>query len=151
EAIKKVEVQVGDLDKQLQQLQHRAPNTFPSNTITNPKEECKAICVMMVEETPLKEERVEAEPKTTMITPPPPPRPKSPSGKPYPLSKFLEPSIHPHHAEATLQRSPSVVNSMPHSPSIAHYCDHPCHARATLRLHHSPSTTPGLPFSVVHA
>ncbi|MED6199184.1 hypothetical protein PIB30_073543 [Stylosanthes scabra] len=36
EAIKKVEVQVGDLAKQLQQLQHKTPNVFPGNTIMNP-------------------------------------------------------------------------------------------------------------------
>ncbi|MED6214470.1 hypothetical protein PIB30_103417, partial [Stylosanthes scabra] len=39
-SIRNLEVQVGQIAKQLDE---RTPNTFPSNTITNPKEECKAI------------------------------------------------------------------------------------------------------------
>ncbi|MED6116453.1 hypothetical protein PIB30_100460, partial [Stylosanthes scabra] len=34
------------------QLNERPPNTFPSDTIPNPKEECKAIQVIEMEETP---------------------------------------------------------------------------------------------------
>ncbi|MED6165454.1 hypothetical protein PIB30_099697 [Stylosanthes scabra] len=61
EALKKVEVQVGDLAKQ-------------------------AVNVVMVEEAPTQGEKVEAE----IIPSPPPPKPKSASEKPKPLSKFLE-------------------------------------------------------------
>ncbi|MED6209665.1 hypothetical protein PIB30_056964 [Stylosanthes scabra] len=39
-SIRNLEVQVGQIAKQLTE---KSPNTFPSNTITNPKEECKAI------------------------------------------------------------------------------------------------------------
>ncbi|MED6226684.1 hypothetical protein PIB30_106226, partial [Stylosanthes scabra] len=86
EALKKVEIQVGDLGKQLQQLQHKAPNAFPGNTIMNPNVECKAVNVVMVAEAPTQEEKVEAE----IMPSPPPPRPKSSSEKLKPLSKFLE-------------------------------------------------------------
>ncbi|MED6115765.1 hypothetical protein PIB30_093854 [Stylosanthes scabra] len=86
EAIKKVEVQVGDLAKQLQQHQHKVPNVFPGNTIMNPNAEYKAVNVVMVEEAPIQEKRVEVE----AISPLPPPRPKSSSEKLKPLSKFLE-------------------------------------------------------------
>ncbi|MED6214005.1 hypothetical protein PIB30_098854 [Stylosanthes scabra] len=41
-AIRNLEIQVGQ----------RPPNTFPSDTIPNPKEECKAIRVIEMEETP---------------------------------------------------------------------------------------------------
>ncbi|MED6226664.1 hypothetical protein PIB30_106097 [Stylosanthes scabra] len=88
-ALRNLENQVGQLAKDLGQLT-RSTKTFPSDTVVNPREECKATRVMMVEETQLKEESVETEPKTTMITPSPPPRPKSLIGKPNPLSKFLE-------------------------------------------------------------
>ncbi|MED6152548.1 hypothetical protein PIB30_093141 [Stylosanthes scabra] len=39
-SIRNLEVQVGQIAKQLTE---RSPNTFPSNAITNPKEECKVI------------------------------------------------------------------------------------------------------------
>ncbi|MED6214331.1 hypothetical protein PIB30_102028 [Stylosanthes scabra] len=58
EALKKVEVQVGDLAKQLQQLQHKASNAFPGNTIVNPNAECKPVNAVMVEEAPTQEEKV---------------------------------------------------------------------------------------------
>ncbi|MED6201388.1 hypothetical protein PIB30_094437 [Stylosanthes scabra] len=61
EGLKKVEVQVGDLAKQLQQLQHKIPNAFLGNTIVNPNAECKAVNVVMVEEALTQEEKVEAE------------------------------------------------------------------------------------------
>ncbi|MED6211150.1 hypothetical protein PIB30_070872 [Stylosanthes scabra] len=48
-----LETQVSQLAKQ---LTTRAPNTFPSDTEVNPKAECKAISVMMVEEAPTKKE-----------------------------------------------------------------------------------------------
>ncbi|MED6203374.1 hypothetical protein PIB30_114897, partial [Stylosanthes scabra] len=57
-AIKNLEVQVGEIAKQ---LAHRTPNTFPSDTIPNLRADCKAIGVMMVEETSINEEKVEAE------------------------------------------------------------------------------------------
>ncbi|MED6179138.1 hypothetical protein PIB30_114371, partial [Stylosanthes scabra] len=82
EALKKVEVPVGDLAKQFQQLKHKTPNTFPGNTIMNPNAECKAVNVVMVEESPTQEEKVEAE----IIPSPPPPKPKSSSEKLKPLS-----------------------------------------------------------------
>ncbi|MED6134803.1 hypothetical protein PIB30_040327, partial [Stylosanthes scabra] len=69
--------------------------------MVNPKEECKAVSVTIVEETPVKEEKVEAEPKASFIAPLPPPLlaedvPSSPppklksEEKSKPLSKFLE-------------------------------------------------------------
>ncbi|MED6122874.1 hypothetical protein PIB30_043972 [Stylosanthes scabra] len=39
-SIRNLEVQVGQIAKQLTE---KSPNTFPSNTITNPKKECKVI------------------------------------------------------------------------------------------------------------
>ncbi|MED6195942.1 hypothetical protein PIB30_042610 [Stylosanthes scabra] len=39
-SIRNLEVQVGQIAKQLTE---KSLNTFPSNTITNPKEECKAV------------------------------------------------------------------------------------------------------------
>ncbi|MED6181645.1 hypothetical protein PIB30_021238 [Stylosanthes scabra] len=39
-SIRNLEVQVGQIARQLTE---KSPNTFPSNTITNPKEECKVI------------------------------------------------------------------------------------------------------------
>ncbi|MED6176167.1 hypothetical protein PIB30_085502, partial [Stylosanthes scabra] len=39
-SIRNLEVQVGQIAKQLTE---KSPNTFPSNAITNPKEECKVI------------------------------------------------------------------------------------------------------------
>ncbi|MED6127232.1 hypothetical protein PIB30_086037 [Stylosanthes scabra] len=39
-SIQNLEVQVGQIAKQLSE---RPPNTFPSNTIPNPREECKAV------------------------------------------------------------------------------------------------------------
>ncbi|MED6194021.1 hypothetical protein PIB30_024467 [Stylosanthes scabra] len=39
-SIRNLEVQVGQIASQLTE---KSPNTFPSNTITNPKEECKVI------------------------------------------------------------------------------------------------------------
>ncbi|MED6153487.1 hypothetical protein PIB30_102452 [Stylosanthes scabra] len=69
-AIKNLEVQVGEIAKQ---LAHKTPNTFPNDTIPNPKVKCKAISVMMVKETSIKDEKVEAE-----VSPPPiSPRPQS--------------------------------------------------------------------------
>ncbi|MED6114397.1 hypothetical protein PIB30_079831 [Stylosanthes scabra] len=69
------------------QLQHSPPNTFPSNTITNPKKECKAISVKMVEETPRKEqEAVVGKEQQKIITP----SPQLPRVHDKPLSKFLE-------------------------------------------------------------
>ncbi|MED6152821.1 hypothetical protein PIB30_095688 [Stylosanthes scabra] len=68
--IKNLEVQVGEIAKQ---LAHKTPNTFLSDTIPNPKVECKAISVMMVKETSIKDEKVKAE-----VSPPPiSPRPQS--------------------------------------------------------------------------
>ncbi|MED6198241.1 hypothetical protein PIB30_064296 [Stylosanthes scabra] len=66
--IKNSEMQVREIAKQ---LAHRPTNTFPSDTITNPKEECKVINVLMVEEAPIQEEKVEAETKAIIIAPPP--------------------------------------------------------------------------------
>ncbi|MED6154639.1 hypothetical protein PIB30_114519, partial [Stylosanthes scabra] len=43
---------VGQIAKQLTQIIEKPPNTLPSNTITNPREECKAIQVIEVEEAP---------------------------------------------------------------------------------------------------
>ncbi|MED6140584.1 hypothetical protein PIB30_094652 [Stylosanthes scabra] len=48
-AIRNLEIQVGQIAKQLNK---RPPNTFPSDTILNPKEECKAIRIIEMEETP---------------------------------------------------------------------------------------------------
>ncbi|MED6163064.1 hypothetical protein PIB30_076384, partial [Stylosanthes scabra] len=48
-AIRNLEIQVGQIAKQLNE---RPPNTFPSDTIPNPKEECMAIPVIEMEETP---------------------------------------------------------------------------------------------------
>ncbi|MED6214199.1 hypothetical protein PIB30_100628 [Stylosanthes scabra] len=47
-AIRNLEIQVVQIAKQLNE---RPPNTFPSDTIPNPKEECKAIRVIEMEET----------------------------------------------------------------------------------------------------
>ncbi|MED6142382.1 hypothetical protein PIB30_113194, partial [Stylosanthes scabra] len=69
--------------------------------MVNPREECKAVSVTIVEETPVKEEKVETKPKASFIAPFPPPLlaedalpsppPKLKSeGKSKPLSKFLE-------------------------------------------------------------
>ncbi|MED6141044.1 hypothetical protein PIB30_099465 [Stylosanthes scabra] len=54
-SIRNLEVQVGQIVKQLSE---RPPNTFPSNTVPNPREECKAIRVIELEEIP--EVQVEA-------------------------------------------------------------------------------------------
>ncbi|MED6186637.1 hypothetical protein PIB30_068644, partial [Stylosanthes scabra] len=62
EAIRNLEVQMGEISKQLAQ---RPPNVFPSDTIMNPRGECKAISVKMVEEAP--EERQEAVVETKRI------------------------------------------------------------------------------------
>ncbi|MED6141046.1 hypothetical protein PIB30_099474, partial [Stylosanthes scabra] len=70
----------------LQQLQHKAPNAFPGNTIVNSNAECKVVNVVMVEEAPTQEEKVEAK----IIPFPPTSKPKSSSEKLKPLSKFLE-------------------------------------------------------------
>ncbi|MED6202389.1 hypothetical protein PIB30_104825, partial [Stylosanthes scabra] len=48
-SIRNLEVQVGQIAKQLSE---RPPNTFPSNTVPNPKEECKTIRVIELEEIP---------------------------------------------------------------------------------------------------
>ncbi|MED6140758.1 hypothetical protein PIB30_096512 [Stylosanthes scabra] len=48
-AIRNLEIQVGQIAKQLNE---RPPNTFPSDTNPNPKEECKVIRVIEIEETP---------------------------------------------------------------------------------------------------
>ncbi|MED6148976.1 hypothetical protein PIB30_058026 [Stylosanthes scabra] len=70
--------------------------------MVNPREECKAVSVTIVEETPVKEEKVEAKPKASFIAPSPPPllaegvppspppKPKSSEWKSMPFSKFLE-------------------------------------------------------------
>ncbi|MED6177569.1 hypothetical protein PIB30_099342, partial [Stylosanthes scabra] len=54
-SIRNLEVQVGQIAKQLSE---RPPNTLPSNTVPNPREECKAIRVIELEEIP--EVQVEA-------------------------------------------------------------------------------------------
>ncbi|MED6123740.1 hypothetical protein PIB30_052229 [Stylosanthes scabra] len=54
-SIRNLEVQVSQIPKQLSE---RPPNTFPSNTVPNPREECKAIRVIELEEIP--EVQVEA-------------------------------------------------------------------------------------------
>ncbi|MED6178445.1 hypothetical protein PIB30_107609, partial [Stylosanthes scabra] len=51
-SIRNLEIQVGQIAKQLTQITEKLPNTLPSNTIPNPREECKAIRVIKVEETP---------------------------------------------------------------------------------------------------
>ncbi|MED6152714.1 hypothetical protein PIB30_094680, partial [Stylosanthes scabra] len=51
-SIRNLEIQVGQITKQLTQITEKPPNTLPSNTIPNPREECKAIRVIEVEETP---------------------------------------------------------------------------------------------------
>ncbi|MED6150868.1 hypothetical protein PIB30_076719 [Stylosanthes scabra] len=58
EAIRRLEVQMGDIAKQ---LAHRHANTFPSDTIPNPREKCKAINVKLVEEAPKEKQEAEAE------------------------------------------------------------------------------------------
>ncbi|MED6131343.1 hypothetical protein PIB30_008989 [Stylosanthes scabra] len=55
------------------QLSQRPANTFSSDTMVNPREECKVVSVMIVEETLVKEEKIEAEPKASFIAPSPPP------------------------------------------------------------------------------
>ncbi|MED6166978.1 hypothetical protein PIB30_114691, partial [Stylosanthes scabra] len=50
--IRNLEIQVGQIAKQLTQIIEKSPNTLPSNTIPNPREECKAVRVIEVEETP---------------------------------------------------------------------------------------------------
>ncbi|MED6139402.1 hypothetical protein PIB30_083526, partial [Stylosanthes scabra] len=52
-SIQNLEIQVGQIAKQLTQITEKPPNTLPSNTIPNPREECKAIRVIEVEETPV--------------------------------------------------------------------------------------------------
>ncbi|MED6213030.1 hypothetical protein PIB30_089308 [Stylosanthes scabra] len=47
--IRNLEIQVGQIAKQLTE---KSPNTLPSDTIPNPKEEWKAIRVIEMEETP---------------------------------------------------------------------------------------------------
>ncbi|MED6189029.1 hypothetical protein PIB30_091618, partial [Stylosanthes scabra] len=44
-----MEVQIGQIGRQLSE---RPPNIFPSNTIPNSREECKAIRVIAMEEIP---------------------------------------------------------------------------------------------------
>ncbi|MED6166418.1 hypothetical protein PIB30_109044, partial [Stylosanthes scabra] len=48
-SIRNLEVQVSQIAKQLNE---RPPNTFPSNTVPNPREECKAIRIIELEEIP---------------------------------------------------------------------------------------------------
>ncbi|MED6117004.1 hypothetical protein PIB30_105665 [Stylosanthes scabra] len=48
-AIRNLEIQVGQIAKQLNE---KPPNTLPGDTIPNPREECKAIRVIEMEETP---------------------------------------------------------------------------------------------------
>ncbi|MED6207158.1 hypothetical protein PIB30_033258 [Stylosanthes scabra] len=137
DAIKRLEIQMGDIANQ---LQHKAPNTFPSNSITNPNAECKAISVMMVEETPTKKQEVKAEKETTTI---PLPRPKPSSGKPKSLSKFLEPPS-PCFSPTSCCRLtvlPLLVADSPFSLFPSPNC------RSSCRLCHHPIIAPSHTFS----
>ncbi|MED6178336.1 hypothetical protein PIB30_106666, partial [Stylosanthes scabra] len=55
-SIRNLEVQVGQIAKQLNQITEKSPSILPSDTIINPRQECrqecKAIQVIEVEETP---------------------------------------------------------------------------------------------------
>ncbi|MED6165393.1 hypothetical protein PIB30_099161 [Stylosanthes scabra] len=59
-----LEIQVGQIAKQLAE---KPPNTLPSNTIPNPREECKAIQVIEMEEIPEVQVEVSTE-KPEIIT-----------------------------------------------------------------------------------
>ncbi|MED6178552.1 hypothetical protein PIB30_108695, partial [Stylosanthes scabra] len=48
-AIRNLKIQIGQIAKQLAE---KPPNTLPSDTIPNPREECKAIRVIEMEEIP---------------------------------------------------------------------------------------------------
>ncbi|MED6164217.1 hypothetical protein PIB30_087563 [Stylosanthes scabra] len=60
--------------------------TLKGNTIMNPNAEYKAVNVVMIEEAPIQEKKVEAEAISNL----PLLRPKSSNEKPKPLSNFLE-------------------------------------------------------------
>ncbi|MED6142268.1 hypothetical protein PIB30_112034, partial [Stylosanthes scabra] len=51
-SIRNLEVQIGQIAKQLNQSAEKSPNILPSDTIINPRQECKAIRVIEVEEAP---------------------------------------------------------------------------------------------------
>ncbi|MED6227180.1 hypothetical protein PIB30_110964, partial [Stylosanthes scabra] len=51
-SIRNLEVQIGQIAKQLNQSAEKSLNILPSDTIINPREECKAIRVIEVEEAP---------------------------------------------------------------------------------------------------
>ncbi|MED6190764.1 hypothetical protein PIB30_109085, partial [Stylosanthes scabra] len=55
-SIRNLEVQVGQIAKQLNQITEKSPNILPSDTVINPRQECrqecKAIQVIEVEEAP---------------------------------------------------------------------------------------------------
>ncbi|MED6225655.1 hypothetical protein PIB30_095694, partial [Stylosanthes scabra] len=63
-AIRNLEIQVGQIAKQLTE---KPLNTLPSDTIPNPREECKTIRVIEMEETPEVQIEVPTE-KSEIIT-----------------------------------------------------------------------------------
>ncbi|MED6226803.1 hypothetical protein PIB30_107367 [Stylosanthes scabra] len=88
-SIRNMEVQIGQIPRQLSE---RPPNIFPSNTIPNSREECKAIRVIAMEEIPdvqveaLKEKQEVVAEKQEVIQHPP----QSSKKHTKPFSKFLE-------------------------------------------------------------
>ncbi|MED6201017.1 hypothetical protein PIB30_090913 [Stylosanthes scabra] len=75
----------------------------------NPNAECKAVNVVMVDEAPTQEEKVETE----IIPSHPPPKSKSSSEKPKPLSKFLE-------VFACLEVNMSLLKNLREMPAHVH-------------------------------
>ncbi|MED6200734.1 hypothetical protein PIB30_088216 [Stylosanthes scabra] len=97
--------------------------------MVNPREECKPVSLMIVEETPIKEEKVEAEPKASFIAPSPPSllaenAPPFPTPKLKSEGKSVSPVIFDHdRIKAPIEQRFAAVRSSYRPLYVYHTCN----------------------------